>query len=203
MRPVSVDRFAVILRGCLRTQVFFLLWIIAPLAVFAGDTIIGYANAPAPVKVDFSEMKTSKGFGAQFWLTSEDSIFLNWIPNAMKNLNPVKQVRWGTPIYLAIFFVNPATGRRTDGDGREIHFSSIEYRWGMEKPDGTKVAISKPICGWGGAAPARTMIQLANGCPCVTLDVIDPPGYYTFHVQVHDDVSGNDIELERTVLLKE
>ena len=199
MSSISVHRF----RVWSKALVFILLSNVAAPAIFADDTIIGYASAPEPVKVDSAEMKMKKGFGTQFWLTTDDHVFLNWAPGGMQNLVPVKQVRRGTPIYLAIFFVNPAVGSRTNADGLATPFSSVEYRWGVEKPDGTKIAIPKPIHGWGGVKPTAATIQLADGRPCLTLDVMDPPGYYTFHVQVHDAVSGTDIDLERAVVLKE
>ena len=119
------------------------------------------------------------------------------------NLIPVKEITRNTPLYLAIFFINPANRKSVDASGDEVRVTDVVYRYAVVRPDSTKQFVSKSMVAWDLTTPPSRTMQIVQGRPSINFQVIDPPGIYTIYVVVRDNIRNIDIELHRTVLLKE
>ena len=155
------------------------------------------------MQYDPTEFVMVRGFGAQFWVTTEPHIFLNWSPGGVSNLNPVDQVGRGVPRYFPIFFVNPGIRRAMQPTGETILLADVAYQIVILRPNGTIYSNSRERTGWDSIAPpARTTNLIAN-VPKLVLTQLDPAGIYTVIVFVRDRLRNVEIRMEKRFILKD
>lgn len=167
------------------------------------DPIVGSLYCPDPIKISFSDLISRTGFSAQFWAVNDEHLFLNWSPGGMANLYPVKEVKRMTNIFLAIFFESAGNRVMVNSLGDEMKVSDVTYHWALVRPDGSTHSVYGPISAWSGAAPPSRVLQLVANKPTLMFQPNDPPGRYTVHVLVRDNVRNVNIDLERPLVLRD
>ena len=167
------------------------------------ENLSGSIVCPEPVAINPCTLITKKKFGAQFWITNDDHIFLNWNPGGMWNLFPIKETPRYVPLFFPMFFTNPGFSTTTGANGLPVRLSNVAYFWVVIRPNDTIHSVFGPVQGWDGVSPPLRAVSLANGKPHLTFQIIDPPGRYTIKMFVYDQLREITIELSRTVTLKE
>ena len=196
-RLISPAFGAVALCACVLAGVF-------PQPVVAGGNA-PTLTSPEQVLVENRHMTVKDGFGAQFWLTSSDRFFMNWVKADTRNLTPVAATRRSIPLYLAVFIVDPGVKKTVRPDGTFKLISDVTYDFQVFKPDGTPYpgGGAQNVTGLSGRPSAQHMVTLLYGKATVTFDLIDQPGDYTIKVVVHDNIRQIHIPLTRTVALQD
>ena len=150
------------------------------------------------------ELATKDGFGAKFCLTDNEQFFLSWIPSEANNLNPVQKVQRHTPLFIALFFVDPGSIRLPTVVGRRpMVKTDVNYDFEVRRPDGSLYGEGKRLVAWSGRPPPLHALQLARTRTTITFEVIDPPGWYTINLIVRDDVRKVAVGLRRKILVEE
>jgi len=147
-------------------------------------------------------METSDGFSAQFWITTDEQVFVSWSQNtAIRELKPITEVKRNTPVYLALFMANPGVRRKSMSatSGRKI--SDVTFDLFIINPNGTLTLSNKQKVGWRGLPPAPQLVYLAQDRGTLNFETIDPLGEYTIVLIVHDNVRKVDMRLIRTLKL--
>ena len=146
------------------------------------------ANGTNPVEA--ANMKTSKGFGAQLWLTDEtEEFFDNWnkdTPGVI--IRPTRTAIRGKPFSTIIIFINPGTGSNwlCDVTGDII----------VKKPDGTVYGEARDANVWRNLPPpGLNQLQLAVDSLGIVIEEDDPSGRYTVESTVIDHVKNTQVTL--------
>jgi hypothetical protein len=168
----------------------FTLVMASPLFAQSGGASLSKA-LPGLEEADW--LQTKNGFGAQMFLTDSEEMFVKWVKTDVKSLSALETTHRNHPVYLAVFFANPGETRTGRAD--------VTYDMQILKPDGSKYGEQGNIPAWKGYAPAKHLVELANGKVTVNFEVIDPAGTYTVRIIVHDNVNKIDIPIQRKITL--
>ena len=152
-----------------------------------------------------NSLETKNGFSAQFWVTTDEQVFLTWAKNSsIRNLKPTIEVKRNTPIYLALFLANPGVKSVTSPiNGKVSNLSDVTFDLYIVSPDGTLSVASKQRGAWKGAPPSPGLVTLAKDRGVLNFEAIDPLGEYTIVLVVRDNVRKVDMKLTRKFQLVE
>lgn len=166
--------------------------------VFSNDN---GADALGQVK----SMETKDGFSAQFWLTSDEQIFVGWMKTGMmRSLKPISEVKRNTPVYFALFLANPGIRRVVKVNNLKAKCTSdVTFDLFLITPAGNVCLADKQRVAWKGTPPAPELVYLAKDRGVISFEAIDPLGEYTVVVVLHDNVRKVDIKLIRKLTLTE
>ena len=149
-------------------------------------------QAPAAIS-EIKSMPTKDGFSAQLYLTTNENIFQEWVPDL--RLPPVVKVGRNKPILTLILIANPGA----DGEG----LAHVVYDLVIKKPDGTIYAEAPNMPGWAGRKPPPPgLVELARGSVTIRIEGDDPAGRYSVEATIHDNVKGCWIKMVRTFLIE-
>ena len=169
----------------------------APAAIAFPEPPLAEANQ---VIIPNDWLKTTDGFGAQFWVTDREGFFLTWVNSDTRNFVPVISTKRGVRLLIAIFAAGMGDRATANSDGKIKHSSDVTYDFNVKKPDGSDAGEGKNITGWRGKSQPH-LIQLLYGRPSLYFEATDPAGEYTVTVTVHDNVRKVDLTLTRKLLL--
>jgi hypothetical protein len=147
---------------------------------------------PPPI-AEIKSMPTKDGFSAQLYLTTNENIFQEWVPDL--RLPPVAKVARNTPILTLIVIANPGA----DAQG----LAHVVYDLIIKKPDGTIYAEAPNMPGWNGRRPPTPgLVELARGSVTIKIEGDDPAGRYSVEATVHDNVKNCWIKMIRSFLIE-
>ena len=169
--------------------------------VASGDLLSPKLGAPDAI-TQINSLETKNGISAQFWVTTDDQIFLTWSEGAaIRNLKPTLQVKRNTPVYLALFLANPGVRTVIRTVGKPRYLSDVTFDMYTLNPNGVLTLAYKQRIGWKGTPPAPGLVYLAKNRGVLNFEAIDPLGEYTVVMMVHDNIRKVDIRLVRKLKL--
>jgi hypothetical protein len=147
-------------------------------------------------------MHTEGGLTAQFWLTSDEQIFSGWArTGAIRDLKPTVQVKRNTPLFLALFLVDPGVRTILGAGGKPTRNANVSFDLYVINPNGVLCLANKARVAWKGEPPPPGLINLARDRGVISFEAIDPLGQYTVIVIVHDNIRHIDMKLSRRLEL--
>ena len=152
-----------------------------------------------------NSLETKNGFSAQFWMTTDEQIFLTWAKSgSIRNLKPVIQVKRNTPIFLALFIANPGVKSIVSPVTGKISTSSdVTFDLYIISPKGSLSLASKQRSAWKGNPPSPGLVYLAKDRGVLNFEAIDPLGEYTVVLVLRDNARKVEMKLSRKVELTE
>ena len=152
-----------------------------------------------------NSLETKNGFSAQFWMTTDEQIFLTWAKSgSIRNLKPVIQVKRNTPIFLALFIANPGVKSMVSPITGKISTSSdVTFDLYIISPNGSLSLASKQRSAWKGNPPSPGLVYLAKDRGVLNFEAIDPLGEYTVVLVLRDNARKVEMKLSRKVELTE
>ena len=146
-----------------------------------------------------NNLETKNGFSAQFWMTTDEQIFLTWEKSgAIRSLKPSIQIKRNTPIFLALFMANPGVKSIVSPlTGATRSRSDVTFDLYLISPNGTLALADTQRVGWRGSPPSPGLVYLAKDRGSISFEVIDPLGEYTVVLIIHDNVRKVDMKLAR------
>lgn len=142
------------------------------------------------VQANTDNMKAVGNFGAQLYLTADETFFQDWKKPETPNLTPATLVLRDQPVYTVIIFYGPSR----DDKG----LANVSYDLTVKRPDGSVLTERKSMIGWQNLAPDERQILLGRNYLNITVAPSDPAGIYTVEAVVHDNVSRQDLSLKQT-----
>lgn len=133
------------------------------------------------------DSKVRDGFGAQFFITADSTIFDRWErPSEGFSITRMKKIEIGKNFFPSIIFHNP----KRDRSGRV----RVSYILKVYKPNGD-LYFEEYILAWDGM-PRHSGMELNQGYITVSMEKSDPLGVYNVKALVRDENSMTDLELE-------
>ena len=176
-------------------------------------SLLFYALATASVPADIlspdmastdalgqiNSMETRNGFSAQFWLTTDEQIFLNWSKTgAIRNLKPALQVKRNIPVYLPLFMANPGVKSTVSlSTGKVVSNSDVTFDVYLLSPGGVLSLANKGRVAWKGTPPPAGLATLVTDRGALNFEAIDPLGEYTIVLVIRDNVRKVELKLSR------
>ena len=150
-------------------------------------------------------LETKNGVSAQFWMTTDEQIFLTWAKSSsIRNLKPTIQVKRNTPVFLALFLANPGVKTVVAPVSGKINSSSdVTFDLYIISPNGSLSLANKQRVAWKGTPPSPGLVFLAKDRGVLNFEVIDPLGEYTIVLVLRDNVRKVDMKLSRKLELVE
>jgi len=148
-------------------------------------------------------LETRNGFSAQFWMTTDEQVFLTWAKSSsIRSLKPTIQAKRNVPIFLALFLANPGVKSVVAPvSGRINNSSDVTFDLYIISPNGALSLANKQRVAWKGTPPSPGLVFLAKDRGVLSFEVIDPLGEYTIVLVVRDNVRKVDMKLSRKLEL--
>jgi hypothetical protein len=158
-----------------------------------GTVLLGQTtnSATSPMAPDSANTQTKNGFAAQLWITERFDTLRDWGKTEHAVLDATTKVKRNVPVTTAIIFTNPGL----DASG----LANVTCDIKVLKPDGSIYADGKNLPGLiGKPAPGSDRMELADAQMKLRIEPKDPPGTYTVHVVVHDNIKKIRLSLKKS-----
>jgi hypothetical protein len=133
----------------------------------------------------------NNGFGVQFALTEDESLFANWDKPVPPHYTPISVARRGVPIFTVVIIAG--AGSLPDGTA-DVTFDAV-----IHKPDGSVYGTQTDMVGVQSRIdPSPKTLQLCRDYMGVRIEPKDPAGTYTVEVVVRDKAKKLTLHLKRT-----
>jgi hypothetical protein len=137
----------------------------------------------------------TNGFGVQFALTENESLFADWDKPVPPHYTPTSAARRGVPIFTVV--IVSGAGVQNDGTA-DVTLDAV-----VRKPDGSVYGRQKDMVGVRGRIdPSQKALQLCRDYMGIRIEPKDPAGTYTAEVVVRDNVKKRELHLKRTFTVK-
>ncbi|HEY5296935.1 MAG TPA: hypothetical protein VIK59_03330 [Verrucomicrobiae bacterium] len=162
------------------------------LALLCSSLYAAVASATNDTLVTLGE---TNGFGVQFALTEDESLFANWDKPAPPHYTPIFIARRGVPIFTVVVFAG--VGLQKDGSAN-VTFDAV-----IHKPDGSIYGRQTDMVGVQGRIdPSPKTLQLCRDYMGIRIEPKDPAGTYTVEVFVKDNIKKLELHLKRTFIVE-
>ena len=168
----------------------YILAIVAVLILQPAQAQTHPTSETPPAKED--NVKASKGFGAQLWLTDDAEFFTNWNKESAGVLiRSTETATIGKPIFSVIIFANPGA----DSNG----LCNVTGDIIVKKPDGSVYGDTIDANFWRNLPPPSIgQLQLAVDYLGIAIEENDPFGTYTVEAKVIDQINDITITLHKS-----
>ncbi|MFH1061499.1 MAG: hypothetical protein V1747_01265 [Candidatus Omnitrophota bacterium] len=148
----------------------------------------GWLDNELPV-ADTDNLKSKNGFGAQLWLTSDDSIYETWDTPEIPKIKTTKTAVRNQPIFAIFLFTNPGMDNQSQAD--------ITADVTIISPDGEIYGEFKDMEIWQREYFfAANTLQLAVGNLGILIEDADQLGVYQVKARIKDRIKNIYLDLQ-------
>lgn len=141
------------------------------------------------VVADSDNVKSENGFGAQLWLTSDDSIYDTWDTSAVPKLETTNISLRNKPIFAIFLFINPGIDIKSQ--------ANVTADVTIISPDGEIYGEFQDMEVWQREyAFVQNTIQLSVGNLGIMIENEDQLGVYTIKAIINDQIKNIKLELK-------